>query len=75
MLREFIEALESEVKLSREALESLLFRRFKNEAASHMPHRVFIIACEDEDLITEEEIKMLSEFATEYENYKTSARG
>ena len=39
-----------------------------------MSHGVFNMACEDEDLITEEEIKMLWQFATEYETYKISAR-
>ena len=39
-----------------------------------MPHEIFNIACEDEDLITEEEIKVLSELATEYENYKVSVK-
>lgn len=56
------------------SLEILLFRRFKNEAASHMSHGVFNMACEDDDLITEEEIKMLWQFATEYETYKISAK-
>ena len=58
-----------------EALERLLFKRFKNEAASQMSDEVFNMACENEDSITEEEIKILSELATEYENYKTRVRG
>ena len=58
-----------------EAFERLLFKRFKNEVASQMSDEVFNIACEGEDSITEEEIKILSELATEYENYKTSVRG
>ena len=54
------------------ALETLLFRRFKNEVAIHKSHEVFNIACENEDFITPEETKILSELATEYENYKIS---
>ena len=30
------------------------FKRFKNEAASQISHEVFNIACEDEDLVTQE---------------------
>ena len=40
-----------------------------------MSDEVFNIAYEDEDSKTKEEIKILSELATEYENYKTSVRG
>ena len=58
-----------------EALERLLFKRLKNEVASQMSDDVFHIACEDEDSITEDKIKILSELATEYQNYKTSVRG
>ena len=36
---------------------------------------VFNIACEDEDSITEDKIKILAELPAEYENYKTSWRG
>ena len=39
-----------------------------------MSDEVFNIACEDEDSITEDKIKVLSELATEYQNYKTSVR-
>ena len=49
-----------------EALERLLFKRFKNEAASQISE-VFNITCKNEDSITEKEIKILSELATEYE--------
>ena len=57
-----------------EALERLLFKRFKSEVATQMSDEVFNIACEDEDSITEDKIKVLSELATEYEDYKTSVR-
>ena len=40
-----------------------------------MSDEVFNIACEDEDSIIEDKIKILSELVTEYENYKTSVRG
>ena len=56
-------------------LERLLLRRFKNEVSSHMPHEVFNITWEDEDLITEEEATILLELGTEYEKYKISVRG
>ena len=56
-------------------LEGLLFRTFKDEAARHMLNEVFNIACEDEDLIADEEIKILSELDTQYENYNIRVRG
>ena len=40
-----------------------------------MSDEVFNIACEDKDSITEDKIKILSELATEYKNYKASVRG
>lgn len=40
-----------------------------------MSHEVFNIACEDEDLIADEEIKILSELDTQYENYNIRVRG
>ena len=36
---------------------------------------VFNIACDDEYSIIQNKIKILSELAMEYENYKTSVRG
>ena len=40
-----------------------------------MSDEVFNIACEDEDSLTEEEIKIFLELATAYENYKSSVKG
>ena len=40
-----------------------------------MSHEVFNIACEDEDSITEEEIKISLESATAYENQKLGVKG
>ena len=40
-----------------------------------MSDEVFNIACEDENIVTEEEINLLSGLATEYEEYKERVRG
>lgn len=58
-----------------ETLEWLIFRRFKNEVASHVSNEVFNIVCENENLITDEETKILPELATDYENQETNVRG
>ena len=55
-------------------MERLSFKRLKNEVASQVSDEVFNIACEYEDSITKDKIKMLSEVDMEYENYKKSVR-
>ena len=43
-----------------EALERLLFKRFKNEVANQMSDEVFNITCEDKDSGTEDKVKTFS---------------
>lgn len=40
-----------------------------------MSNEVFNIVCENENLITDEETKILPELATDYENQETNVRG
>lgn len=57
------------------ALIGLLFTGFKNETASHISNEAFNIACKDDNLITEEEIKILLELDMDYESNKISVKG